>query len=79
MKSLCPNVFVLARRNLGSELGRSIKVVVHKRRKERRTRGGFKALCIRRAGMGKRREQEHRGIVNTERDEGQGWSSRGKE
>lgn len=26
--------------------------------------------------MGKRRE--HRGIVNTERDEGQGWSSRGK-
>lgn len=28
--------------------------------------------------MGKRREQEHRGIVNTERDEGQGWRSRGK-
>lgn len=28
--------------------------------------------------MGKRREREHRGIVNTERDEGQGWSFRGK-
>lgn len=28
--------------------------------------------------MEKRREQEHRGIVNTERDESQGWSSRGK-
>ena len=39
--SICSNVFALARRKLGSELDRSIKIVVQKRRKERKRREGL--------------------------------------